>query len=222
MANELSSEDLVNIRDLLQKEKIDGTDILIVEDDQNTKFVTFNDFIKSLISDGEVAASTRIWSSKKIEELLADAEKESNKKIGKIQETVDDIDKTAVTQNELDRQLKSIEDEKADKTTVADVINALGDKRSKTDKLTSVDFLCSTESEKFHMEHLGQDIVAAMTGESKIQAASVPKGGWMTDDLGDGIITGDKLSYQYRFKGTFTEGSINTYIEDGLYLLGSG
>ena len=221
MATELSSEDLVNIRDLLQKEKIDGTDILIVEDEQNTKFVTFNDFIKSLISDEEVAASTRIWSSKKLEELLSDAEKKSNKKIGKIQETVDDIDKTAVTQNELDRQLKSIENEKADKSTVTGVINALGDKRSKTDKLTSGDFSCSTESEKFHMEHLGQDIIAAMTGESKIQVASVPKGGWKTDDLGDGIITGDKLSYQYRFKGAFTEGSINTYVEDGLYLLGS-
>ena len=53
----------VFIDDLLEKEKIDDFDLLLAEDNENTKKVTFRNLRTSLVEDDESPSNFRIYSS---------------------------------------------------------------------------------------------------------------------------------------------------------------
>ena len=58
------------ISDLLEKSVIEDTDVLLVEDLENTKRVMFRNFRISLIDDKEAPANFRIYSSEKVQSLI--------------------------------------------------------------------------------------------------------------------------------------------------------
>ena len=58
------------VTDLLEKSRVDDTDVMIIEDVENTKKVMFRNLRISLIEDNESPASHRIYSSQKVNELI--------------------------------------------------------------------------------------------------------------------------------------------------------
>lgn len=216
-----TTENKCGLGDLLEKIRLDNSDILILEDVENTKKVTFINFRKSLIEDAENPDGSRIWSSGHIAEYIEEIKKALDERIGNAEETVGSFDKSKVNVSDLAKELNKIEVNKASAALLQEVIEEVSNKRALNVKLNSTDFLCESDAKKFHMEHLGADVLAAMTGNTPVTVPAVPKGGWSTEDLQNGLITPVKLSSDYRFRGSVVTGSINTIIEDGLYLIGT-
>ena len=218
--SDIDSSEVINVDDLIEKEAAEDADKLILEDSENTKQITIENLRKSMIKDNENPATDRLWSSEKINKILEDMSKTLEKGVGSVQGDIKDLEKNKISQKELIEALNDMDDKKAD-TIVTDTLSKeLECRRSTSVPLTSKDFICTTDAEKFHLDHLGKDIIAAMTGQTEIKAATTPEGGWVTEDLADKIITGAKLSSWYRFIKSVISGNINLIIDDGLYLIG--
>lgn len=219
--SDTGSFDVLTISELLPKDIVNDTDILMVEDLENTKQVTFANLRKSLISDNENAANTRLWSSEKTQTELSNAKKESDKAIGEIKDIVEKVNDTAVTQAILDQAMSEMDNKKCDKVIVQAIDQQLENKRGKDEHLTFKDLSPTTEEEKLHLDMLGADVLSAMTGDTPVNPAVVPTGKWQTEDLADYIITAQKLATAYRFRKAVTDGNINVLTDDGLYLCGN-
>lgn len=219
---DITTEDLVNFTDLIEKTTANDSDIIIVEDSENTKKITIVNLRKSMIMDNQNPGSDRLWSSEKINTALETLQKNVEKTVGSMKETVEDLDTAKVSKNYVDDKLLTLDEKKANVTITEALSKELENKLPKNSTFTGKDIKCTTDGDKLHMEHLGADILTAMTGNAPVSMATVPSGGWQTEDLGDGIIIASKLGSSYRFKKNVTEGNINLITDDGLYLLGSG
>ena len=216
---DIDSAEIIHVSDLLSKKSADETDVFILEDGENTKKISFADLRASMIKDKETIGANRLWSSEKISAELEKVSKETDEKIGNI--TIDNTTENAVTEDMLNKELAAMDKKKCDVELVQAMSDVLEGKRNSTDPFTFNDIKPTTESEKLHLELLGEDVLSAMTGNTPVNPAVVPTGKWKTDDLADGIITAVKLASSYRFKKVVTDGNINLLIDDGLYLCGA-
>lgn len=205
------------ITDLLEKERIDDTDILLVEDLENTKKVLFRNFRISLISDKEAPANYRIYSSQKVQQLIDDIRDSVSDGIGGMEEDIQNLIKDKVSHKELDAAIAEIDAKKLDKVDLDPVIHELENTRKKSVPITGQDLAYGNEDEKIHLKHLGADILDAMTGKTPITPPSVPTGGWRGDDLADGSISARKLTKDYTYRGSYPEGNLNRLVESGVY-----
>lgn len=205
------------ITDLLEKERIDDTDILLVEDLENTKKVLFRNFRSSLISDKEAPANYRIYSSQKVQQLIDDIRDSVSDGIGGMEEDIQNLIKDKVSHKELDAAIAEIDAKKLDKVDLDPVIQELENTRKKSVPITGQDLAYGNEDEKIHLKHLGADILDAMTGKTPITPPSVPTGGWRGDDLADGSISARKLTKDYTYRGSYPEGNLNRLVESGVY-----
>lgn len=205
------------ITDLLEKERIDDTDILLVEDLENTKKVLFRNFRISLISDKEAPANYRIYSSQKVQQLIDDIRDSVSDGIGGMEEDIQNLIKDKVSHKELDAAIAEIDAKKLDKVDLNPVIQELENTRKKSVPITGQDLAYGNEDEKIHLKHLGADILDAMTGKTPITPPSVPTGGWRGDDLADGSISARKLTKDYTYRGSYPEGNLNRLVESGVY-----
>lgn len=205
------------ITDLLEKERIDDTDILLVEDLENTKKVLFRNFRISLISDKEAPANYRIYSSQKVQQLIDDIKDSVSDGIGGMEEDIQNLIKDKVSHKELDAAIAEIDAKKLDKVDLDPVIQELENTRKKSVPITGQDLAYGNEDEKIHLKHLGADILDAMTGKTPITPPSVPTGGWRGDDLADGSISARKLTKDYTYRGSYPEGNLNRLVESGVY-----
>lgn len=205
------------ITDLLEKERIDDTDILLVEDLENTKKVLFRNFRISLISDKEAPANYRIYSSQKVQQLIDDIRDSVSDGIGGMEEDIQNLIKDKVSHKELDAAIAEIDAKKLDKVDLDPVIHELENTRKKSVPITGQDLAYGNEDEKIHLKHLGADILDAMTGKTPITPPSVPTGGWRGDDLADGSISARKLTKDYTYRGSYHEGNLNRLVESGVY-----
>lgn len=205
------------ITDLLEKERIDDTDILLVEDLENTKKVLFRNFRISLISDKEAPANYRIYSSQKVHQLIDDIRDSVSDGIGGMEEDIQNLIKDKVSHKELDAAIAEIDAKKLDKVDLDPVIQELENTRKKSVPITGQDLAYGNEDEKIHLKHLGADILDAMTGKTPITPPSVPTGGWRGDDLADGSISARKLTKDYTYRGSYPEGNLNRLVESGVY-----
>lgn len=205
------------ITDLLEKERIDDTDILLVEDLENTKKVLFRNFRISLISDKEAPANYRIYSSQKVQQLIDDIRDSVSDGIGGMEEDIQNLIKDKVSHKELDAAIAEIDAKKLDKVDLDPVIQELENTRKKSVPITGQDLAYGNEDEKIHLKHLGADILDAMTGKTPITPPSVPTGGWRGDDLADGSISARKLTKDYTYRGSYPEGNLNRLVESGVY-----
>lgn len=221
MADTNKSGTPVGLKDLIETREINNTDILIVEDDENTKKVTFGNLKKSLIDDDENPAANRMWSSDKMDKYLRDAYNKIDKRAGTVEKIVQDFDTDKVSTSTFNAAMIKIDNTKVDMEVMENLVNEVENRRSSAIPLTSKDFECTSDGEKFHLEHLGDDVLKALTGDAEVPVASIPKGGWVTEDIANGAINGKKLHSYYRFKAAYTEGSLNTIVDDGLYIIGS-
>lgn len=205
------------ITDLLEKERINDTDILLVEDLENTKKVLFRNFRISLISDKEAPANYRIYSSQKVQQLIDDIRDSVSDGIGGMEEDIQNLIKDKVSHKELDAAIAEIDAKKLDKVDLDPVIQELENTRKKSVPITGQDLAYGNEDEKIHLKHLGADILDAMTGKTPITPPSVPTGGWRGDDLADGSISARKLTKDYTYRGSYPEGNLNRLVESGVY-----
>nr|DAX84875.1 MAG TPA: GDSL like Lipase Acylhydrolase [Caudoviricetes sp.] len=205
------------ITDLLEKERIDDTDILLVEDLENTKKVLFRNFRISLISDKEAPANYRIYSSQKVHQLIDEIRDSVSDGIGGMEEDIQNLIKDKVSHIELDAAIAEIDAKKLDKVYLDPVIQELENTRKKSVPITGQDLAYGNEDEKIHLKHLGADILDAMTGKTPITPPSVPTGGWRGDDLADGSISARKLTKDYTYRGSYPEGNLNRLVESGVY-----
>ena len=205
------------ITDLLEKERIDDTDILLVEDLENTKKVLFRNFRISLISDKEAPANYRIYSSQKVHQLIDEIRDSVSDRIGGMEEDIQNLIKDKVSHIELDAAIAEIDAKKLDKVDLDPVIQELENTRKKSVPITGQDLAYGNEDEKIHLKHLGADILDAMTGKTPITPPSVPTGGWRGDDLADGSISARKLTKDYTYRGSYPEGNLNRLVESGVY-----
>lgn len=205
------------ITDLLEKERIDDTDILLVEDLENTKKVLFRNFRISLISDKEAPSNYRIYSSQKVHQLIDEIRDSVSDGIGGMEEDIQNLIKDKVSHIELDAAIAEIDAKKLDKVDLDPVIQELENTRKKSVPITGQDLAYGNEDEKIHLKHLGADILDAMTGKTPITPPSVPTGGWRGDDLADGSISARKLTKDYTYRGSYPEGNLNRLVESGVY-----
>lgn len=205
------------ITDLLEKERIDDTDILLVEDLENTKKVLFRNFRISLISDKEAPANYRIYSSQKVHQLIDEIRDSVSDGIGGMEKDIQNLIKDKVSHIELDAAIAEIDAKKLDKVDLDPVIQELENTRKKSVPITGQDLAYGNEDEKIHLKHLGADILDAMTGKTPITPPSVPTGGWRGDDLADGSISARKLTKDYTYRGSYPEGNLNRLVESGVY-----
>ena len=219
MANSVDS--VIFLSDLLESDTISDSDILIIEDKDNTKKITFRNLIKSIIEDNEVESFTRIYSSKKIVDLFTNLEGSVDTKIGSIERSLDNISKTTMNSEQLSLIINDLDAKKLDKTGLNPIIEELENTMKKSDPITSDRLASGSDVDKIHIKHLGRDVLNAITGKAPVQNPSVPSGGWMTEDLASKCITADKLSKDYLFKGSKKNSDLDRLVESGLYVISS-
>ena len=211
------------IRDLLEKTRVDDTDVMIIEDTENTKKVMFRNLRISLVEDNESPASHRIYSSLKVQQMIDDITKKVTDGVGGVQGDIEELQKDKVSKKELADAIAEIDEKKFDKEDINPIVEELENTRKKSDPITGKDLAYGTEDEKIHIKHLGSDILDAMTGKTQVSIPSVPTGGWTGDDLANESIGAIKLKKNYNFRGNYqdTDGNVNRLAYSGYYEVAS-
>lgn len=211
------------IRDLLEKTRVDDTDVMIIEDTENTKKVMFRNLRISLVEDNESPASHRIYSSLKVQQMIDDITKKVTDGVGGVQGDIEELQKDKVSKKELADAIAEIDEKKFDKEDINPIVEELENTRKKSDPITGKDLAYGTEDEKIHIKHLGSDILDAMTGKTQVSIPSVPTGGWTGDDLANESIGAIKLKKNYNFRGNYqdTDGNVNRLVYSGYYEVAS-
>lgn len=207
----------VGITDLLSKTQVDDYDLMIVEDTENTKQVTFRNIRTSLIDDEGLPANFRVYSSEKIQKMIDDAKLVYINDIGSMHEDIENLKVSKVDNDTFEETLVKINNEKIGQDEYSKILDELDNTRKLTVQITSADLSTATDAEKIHIENLGLDILSAMTGNTKVTVPSVPLGGWVSEDLANGSISALKLSKDFMFRGTYPEGDLNNLVETGYY-----
>jgi len=102
--------DGIKIGDLLQKKSLLETDILIIEDSENTKKVTLKDFVVSIIKDNEAPANFRLYSSFKIDELFKEISNKLEIELGRVSGGYEEVMGVLAKRSELDDLKKYVDD----------------------------------------------------------------------------------------------------------------
>ena len=216
MANDSINQGIF-VSDLLEKTSLDDTDILMLEDTENTKKVLFRNLRASLIDDKESPANYRIYSSEKVQSLINEVLQAIIDNTGDMKGDIEDLKTDKVTYKDLNIAIAELDDKKLDKTSLDPVIQELEGTRKISEPITGKDLAYGTEDEKIHLQHLGSDILDAMTGKTEVSIPSVPTGGWTGDDLANGSIGALKLKKDFMYRGSYPEGDLNRLVETGYY-----
>ena len=91
---------LVNIEELLERTKALDSDLLIIQDREDTKKITLHNLIASMVKDDELPDTARLYSSKKLDRLINDLKTYTEESIGKTESTVKDLQENSVTKKE--------------------------------------------------------------------------------------------------------------------------
>ena len=216
MANDSINQGIF-VSDLLEKTSLDDTDILMLEDTENTKKVLFRNLRASLIDDKESPANYRIYSSEKVQSLIDEVLQAIIDNTGDMKGDIEDLKTNKVTYKDLNIAIAELDNKKLDKTSLDPVIQELEGTRKISEPITGKDLAYGTEDEKIHLQHLGSDILDAMTGKTEVSIPSVPTGGWTGDDLANGSIGALKLKKDFMYRGSYPEGNLNRLVETGYY-----
>lgn len=217
------SQELIKIglKDLIKKNKMSENDIIILQDTENTKRISFADFKDSLIEDGELPSTHRIYSSQKIDDYIKDFQKQLSEDMGKLSNSITNITNNYITSKQVDDKITDFSKQVSSLAEVETIKKALESKRNITDTITCDDLESGSNDKKIQLKNLSSEVISAMSGDTPVTPPSVPNGGWVQEDIADKAINSQKLSKQYRYKGHYPEGNINDFTADGLYLLGA-
>lgn len=210
----------IGVKDLLEKTKLSDEDILIVEDTENTKRISFRDLRDSLITDDELPSQHRIYSSYKVDESINTFQDQLDTGIGGLKNSVEYITKNYSTSKDVDKKIEDFSVRVPELAETEMLKTALGSKRNSSDTITCNDLESGENSKKIQVRNLSKEVLSMMTGETPITMPGVPTGGWVNEDYANESISCNKLNKQYRYRGYYTAGNVNNFTKDGLYLLG--
>lgn len=218
MANETINK--IGLKDLIEKSKLSDDDILILEDIENTKRVSFRNLKDSLIEDEELPSTHRIYSSYKLDTIIKSFKQQLDYGLGELGREIDNIGDQYVSTNVLEKALQDFSKEVSSLAEVDTLKKALESKRDISVSITCDDLESGENEKKIQVKNLSSEVISMMTGETPVTPPAVPDGGWVQEDIANEAINAYKLSKQYRYRGHYPEGNINNFTKDGLYLLG--
>lgn len=218
MAEEINK---LGLHELIEKTNLSDEDIIVVQDNENTKRVSFRNLRDSLIDDNELPSTHRIYSSQKLNEAIEDFQKQLDYDIGKVENEIQKIADDYISPKEVDEKIKEFSKEVAGLADTEVLKQALESKRDKSVLINCNDLDIGSDEKKIQLKNLSNSVLAAMTGSTPVTVPSVPEGGWVMEDIANGAISGIKLATQYRYRGHYPDGDINNFTKDGLYLLGA-
>lgn len=216
-------EEIINkigLDELIEKKSLNDEDIILIQDSENTKKVSFRNLRSSLIDDNELPSENRMYSSYKLDQAIQEFQNQLDYDIGKVQNSVDNISKDYITESKLDKKIKEFGDTVSDIAEVDKLKSAIEGKRDSSVLITSSDLSTASDEDKIQAKNLSKEVLSMMTGSTPVSTPSVPTGGWVQEDIAEGAINAIKLSKQYRYRGYYSEANINQFTQDGLYLLG--
>ena len=219
MADEIVNK--IGLHELIEKTKLSDEDIIILEDEENTKKISFRNLRDSLIDDEELPSTHRMYSSYKLDEAITEFQKQLDYDIGKVEGKVENIAKDYMKSEDVDNKIKEFSKEVSSIAEIDTIKKALESKRNTSDPITCDDLETGENEKKIQLKNLSYEVISSMVGTTPVTVPAVPNGGWVQEDIANGAINGNKLSKQYRFKGHYPEGDINKFTQDGLYLLGA-
>ena len=218
MAEEINK---LGIHELIEKTALSDEDIIVVQDEENTKRVSFRNLRDSLIDDDELPSTHRIYSSHKLNAAIEDFQKQLDFDIGEVERDIKNITDNYATSKEVDKKIDDFSKTVSDLVEVETIKEALKSKRNISDLITCNDIESGVNENKIQVRNLSNEVLSMMTGHTPVTIPSVPEGGWVQEDIANESINAAKLSKQYRYRGHYPDGDINRFTKDGLYLLGA-
>ena len=103
MAEEMNK---IGLHDLIEKDKLADEDIILIEDDENTKRISFRNLRDSLITDNELPSEHRMYSSMKLHTAIEDFRKELEEGIGKVEGDIEKINADYMTERKVDQKIE--------------------------------------------------------------------------------------------------------------------
>ena len=211
----------LGLHELVEKTELEDNDIIVVQDEENTKRISFRNLRDSLIDDEELPSNHRIYSSQKLNAAIENFQGQLDIKLGRLEGQISNITENYDTSKEVDEKFTEFAKTVSDLAEVESIKQSLELKRSVTDNITCDDIESGINEKKIQVKNLSNEVLSMMTGNTPVTVPSVPEGGWVQEDIANGSINAAKLAKQYRYKGHFPEGDINRFTSDGLYLLGA-
>ena len=218
MAEEINK---LGLHELIEKTKLSDEDILIIQDEENTKRISFRDLRDSLIDDNELPSTHRIYSSNKLNEAIKNFQSQLDIDLARVEGKVENITENYDTSKEVDNKILEFSKTVSGLADTEAIKKALESKRNVTDAITCEDIESGEDEKKIQLKNLSSAVLKAMIGEAPVTVPAVPEGGWVQEDIANGSINGAKLAKQYRYRGHYPDGDINRFTKDGLYLLGA-
>lgn len=218
MAEEINK---IGIHELLEKIDLSDNDIFVIQDEENTKRISFRHLRENLIDDDELESTHRVYSSAKTGEVIRENIGALNDTIGNVNEKMDVILENSITVKQVEEKLEDFSKQVPNLADIDEIKLSLKAKRNVSDKITCDDIETGEDEKKIQPENLSANVLNMMTGRAPVTPPSAPAGGWTQEYIATNAINGKKLSRQYRFKGHFPDGNINNFTSDGIYLLGA-
>lgn len=212
---------LIGITDLLHESSLGDSDIMLFQDEENTKRITFREFRDALITDKDNPSVHKLFSSLHISNLLEEFNDVLKEDYGKISSDIKEIKEKYSTTDQIVEMLNEFAKTVPNISETDDIKAALDGKRDSQIPITGADIATGADEDKIQPENLSFKVISMMVGTTPIDIATTPEGGWTQEDIAPKAINASKLSRQYRFRGHFPEGNINLFVDDGLYLLGA-
>lgn len=212
---------LLAITDLLHESHLEDSDILLFQDEENTKRITFREFRDALITDEDNPSEHKLFSSFHINSLLQEYENVLEKDFGRLSGEIKSIKENYSNTEQVREMLNEFAKTVPDLSETNNIKEALDAKRDIQIPITGADIATGSDEDKIQPENLSYKVISMMVGTTPIDTATVPEGGWNQEDIAPKAINASKLSRQYRVRGHFPEGNINLFVDDGLYLLGA-
>lgn len=210
----------IYIQELTELFKALESDLLIIQDKDDTKKITLQNLILSIIKDDELPGPARLYSSEKIQKMIDNFTIENDKTISGALEDINILKENSVTKKLLEEIIKELDAKKLEEKDLEGIINTLAGKRDKNVPITSADLDTSDDVFKIKLANLSEEVLNAMAGDAPVTLPAVPPGGWSSRHIANRAIISTKLATTYRYKGFITEDSVNNIIDDGIYLLG--
>lgn len=211
---------LINIQDLIEKKNAIDSDLLIIQDQDDTKKIALQDLVLSIIKDNELPGEARLYSSKKINELIEEIKNGSLKDLTGLVADLERLEEEKVGHTEFQEKLNEVDNRKLERDDLDPIYSALETKRNIQDPIKGTELDISDDRYKIKLANLAQEVLDAMTGDTPVTAVGCPEGGWQSRHIANRAIISTKLHDFYRYKGFITDMSVNSIITDGVYLLG--
>ena len=173
MADEIVNK--IGLHELIEKTKLSDEDIIILEDEENTKKISFRNLRDSLIDDEELPSTHRMYSSHKLDTAIKNFQKQLDYDIGKVEGKVENIEKDYMKSEDVDNKIKEFSKEVSSIAEIDTIKKALESKRNISDPITCDDLETGENEKKIQLKNLSFEVISSMVGTTPVTVPAVLK-----------------------------------------------